>query len=64
MLCLMGNTYSNFVGYICFQSPEEWGEFLHLPGQKIFDFAEIETEIIRETDRATGRNKVYIYIYI
>jgi dynamin 1-like protein len=36
---------------------EEWGEFLHIPGQKFFDFAEIEAEIVRETDRATGRNK-------
>mmetsp|Transcript_2885 Transcript_2885/g.3989 ORF Transcript_2885/g.3989 Transcript_2885/m.3989 type:complete len:698 (+) Transcript_2885:16-2109(+) len=39
------------------ENPEEWGEFLHLPGQKIFDFGEIENEIVRETDRATGRNK-------
>ncbi len=39
-------------------APDEWGEFLHLPGQKFFDFAEIEAEIVRETDRATGRNKV------
>jgi len=28
-----------------------------MPGQKFFDFAEIEAEIVRETDRATGRNK-------
>ena len=35
----------------------EWGEFLHLPGQKFTDFTEIEAEIVRETDRATGRNK-------
>jgi GTPase SAR1 family protein len=38
--------------------PQEWGEFLHLPGQKFSDFGEIEAEIVRETDRATGRNKV------
>jgi hypothetical protein len=37
---------------------DEWGEFLHLPGQKFFDFAEIEAEIVRETEKATGRNKV------
>lgn len=36
---------------------EEWGEFLHLPGQKFFDFSEIRAEIQRETDRVTGKNK-------
>ena len=36
---------------------EEWGEFLHLPGQRFFDFNEIRTEINRETDRLTGKNK-------
>lgn len=35
----------------------EWGEFLHLPGQKFFDFNEIRQEIERETDRETGSNK-------
>jgi|EP00505_MAST-04D_sp_SCG-Rhode-Island_P003266 dynamin 1-like protein len=38
-------------------SSQEWGEFLHLPGQKFFDFDEIRTEIQRETDRLTGKNK-------
>ena len=36
---------------------QEWGEFLHLPGQKFFDFNEIRSEIARETDRLTGKNK-------
>ena len=36
---------------------EEWGEFLHLPGQRFYDFAEIRAEIQRETERVTGRNK-------
>lgn len=36
---------------------EEWGEFLHLPGTKFFNFNEIRDEIVRETDRVTGRNK-------
>jgi dynamin 1-like protein len=40
-----------------FHRGEEWGEFLHLPGQKFFDFNEIRDEIVRETDRVTGRNK-------
>ena len=35
----------------------EWGEFLHLPGQKFFDFDEIRNEISRETERVTGRNR-------
>ena len=36
---------------------EEWGEFLHLPNQKFYDFSEIRAEIQRETDRLTGKNK-------
>ena len=34
----------------------EWGEFLHLPGQKFFDFDEIRNEISRETERVTAGN--------
>jgi replication fork clamp-binding protein CrfC len=34
----------------------EWGEFLHLPGQKFTDFNEIRLEIERETDKVTGKN--------
>lgn len=33
---------------------DEWGEFLHLPGRKFFDFNEIREEIIRETESKTG----------
>lgn len=36
--------------------PEEWGEFLHLPGKKFTDFNEIREEIIRDTERVTGKN--------
>lgn len=36
---------------------DEWGEFLHIPGQKFYDFEEIRAEIQRETDRVTGKNK-------
>ncbi|CAI5745459.1 unnamed protein product [Peronospora destructor] len=36
---------------------EEWGEFLHMPGQKFTDFNEIRQEIEKETDRLTGKNK-------
>ena len=37
-------------------NPDEWGEFLHLPGQKFFDFDKIREEIVRETDAKTGKN--------
>jgi hypothetical protein len=33
---------------------EEWGEFLHLPGKKFYDFQEIREEIQKETERTTG----------
>jgi dynamin 1-like protein len=36
---------------------EEWGEFLHQPGRKFFDFGEIRDEIVRDTNRLTGSNK-------
>jgi replication fork clamp-binding protein CrfC len=35
---------------------DEWGEFLHIPGQKFYDFNKIREEIVRETDAKTGRN--------
>lgn len=37
-------------------NPNEWGEFLHLPGKKFFNFDEIRKEIERETDNVTGSN--------
>lgn len=37
-------------------NPEEWGEFLHIPGQKYHNFNKIREEIVRETDAKTGRN--------
>lgn len=36
---------------------EEYGEFLHLPNKKFYNFSEIREEIVRETDRITGSNK-------
>lgn len=36
---------------------DEWGEFLHLPGRKFYDFNEIRREIQAETDREAGSNK-------
>ncbi|KAF2096165.1 V-type ATPase [Rhizodiscina lignyota] len=35
---------------------DEWGEFLHIPGQKFYDFNKIREEIVRETESKTGRN--------
>lgn len=35
---------------------DEWGEFLHIPGQKFFDFHKIRDEISRETEAKVGRN--------
>jgi dynamin 1-like protein len=42
---------------LCIFRGEEWGEFLHLPGQRFYDFGEIRAEIQRETDRITGKNR-------
>ncbi|KAI7068223.1 dynamin-1-like protein-like protein, partial [Hortaea werneckii] len=36
---------------------EEWGEFLHIPGQKFYDFNKIRDEIVRETESKTGKNQ-------
>lgn len=37
-------------------NPDEWGEFLHLPGEKFHDFAKIRDEIVRDTELKTGKN--------
>ena len=36
---------------------DEWGEFLHKPGKKFYDFTEIRKEIENETARLAGNNK-------
>ena len=33
---------------------DEWGEFLHIPGKKIYNFNDIRAEIVRETEAKTG----------
>ncbi|KDP30000.1 hypothetical protein JCGZ_18767 [Jatropha curcas] len=38
-------------------SEEEWGEFLHLPGKRFYDFSEIRREIQAETSKEAGDNK-------
>lgn len=42
-----------------YQAPtmEEWGEFLHLPGRRFYDFKDIRKEIENETARIAGKNK-------
>jgi replication fork clamp-binding protein CrfC len=35
---------------------DEWGEFLHIPGQKFYDFSKVRDEISRETDAKVGKN--------
>lgn len=35
---------------------DEWGEFLHLPGQKFYDFGKIRDEIAKDTELKTGKN--------
>ncbi|KNA03442.1 hypothetical protein SOVF_209150 [Spinacia oleracea] len=35
----------------------EWGEFLHMPHSRFYDFAHIRKEIQAETEREAGRNK-------
>ncbi|KAG5647192.1 vacuolar protein sorting-associated protein 1 [Asterophora parasitica] len=37
-------------------NPDEWGEFLHLPGEKFYDFHKIRDEIVRDTEAKTGKN--------
>lgn len=35
---------------------EEWGEFLHIPGKKFYNFDQIRQEIVIETEKTTGKN--------
>lgn len=35
---------------------DEWGEFLHLPGEKFYDFNKIREEIVKDTELKTGKN--------
>ena len=35
---------------------DEWGEFLHIPGQKFYDFNKMRDEIVKETEAKAGRN--------
>jgi len=35
---------------------QEWGEFLHQPGKRYYDFSQIRDEIVRDTSRLAGLN--------
>ncbi|MCP8717461.1 MAG: dynamin family protein [Asgard group archaeon] len=37
--------------------PAEWGEFLHIPNKRFYDFHDIRREIESETARIAGQNK-------
>ena len=39
---------------------QEWAEFLHCEGKKWTDFDQVREEIVRETEREAGQNKVII----
>ena len=36
---------------------DEWGEFLHIPGKRFFDFDEVRDAIAKRTDELAGANK-------
>ncbi|AMD22770.1 HHR001Cp [Eremothecium sinecaudum] len=36
---------------------DQWGEFLHMPGRRFYDFDQIKQEIENETARIAGKNK-------
>ncbi|RUP45173.1 Dynamin central region-domain-containing protein, partial [Jimgerdemannia flammicorona] len=38
------------------ENKEEWGEFLHIPGTKYYDFDKIRDEIVKDTEAKTGKN--------
>jgi vacuolar protein sorting-associated protein 1 len=39
------------------ENPDEWGEFLHRPGVKFYNFDKICDEIVSDTDAKTGNSK-------
>lgn len=40
-----------------YEPPSEWGEFLHLPHKRFYNFRDIRKEIEKETARVAGENK-------
>lgn len=37
-------------------NPDEYGIFSHLKDQKFYDFSKIRDEIVKDTERLTGKN--------
>jgi len=52
-----GDGNGNGNGELELRPGDEWGEFLHMPGKRLYDFNAIRSEIVRETERSTGKNK-------
>lgn len=44
-----------------FIKADEFGKFLHTKNKVYTDFDEIRQEIVNETDRMSGTNKVYLF---
>lgn len=51
------NTNKNYSKSSDINSLVEWGEFLHYPGKRFFNFQDIRKEIENETFRIAGKNK-------
>jgi hypothetical protein len=39
------------------KGPEEWAEFLHVPGKIFTNFNDVREEIVRDTNAKTGGDK-------
>jgi len=53
--------YAYLQSFEAYISQDEWAKFYHTKGKVFLDFNEVREEIERETERLTGRNKVYSY---
>lgn len=51
------NSTNNAVSPIPSTPSSEWGEFLHIPNKRFYNFNEIRKEIENETARIAGKNK-------
>lgn len=60
---LVGNSAFAFIIFLLVEGVDEledqseWGEFLHKPGIKFYDFNKIREEVVAETDLKTGSSK-------
>lgn len=52
-----GSVVYHFADAAVGENPDEWGEFLHRPSVKFFNFDKICDEIIADTDAKTGNTK-------